>query len=351
MKVLYVGSLDAFGTSYARFVGLQKVESDVHGFDSDEFVDWSRVSRLHAAIESNLLRGPRHSAANAALVARARELRPDVIWVDKGDWIRPSTLEALRGLGCFLVSHNTDSMECRVRKVRFKRRLLPATARCYDVWLTTNDVDCENMQSGPQKTLFTDLGYDDARFEPTPLPEAEAREWDNELVFIGHYEPSTEAGVIALVEAGLPVTVFGHTPWFKSANRHRLGDRLRPSLGNEDYVRALKGARIGLCWVSVMNYNQTASRSFEIPGCGTFLLAIRTRQHMECYEEGREAEFFGDSEELVRKARYYLEHEDEREAIARRGHERCVASGYSWNALMERDWARVLEIHSARRGG
>ena len=197
--------------------------------------------------------------------------------------------------------------------------------------------------------LLTDLGYDHRRFEPTPLSKELAAEWDNPLVFIGHYEPNTEAGILALIDAGLPVKVYGHPPWFASRHRAKLGDRLQPQLGNEDYARALKGTRIGLCIVSVLNYNRTASRSFEIPGSGTFLLAVRTPQHVDCYEEGKEAEFFGDHEELVRKARYYLEHPEEREAIARRGLERCVTSGYSWDSIMARDWPKVKRIYAERR--
>ncbi len=72
-------------------------------------------------------------------------------------------------------------------------------------------------------------------------------------------------------------------------------------------------------------------------------------QHLDCYEEGKEAEFFGDHEELVRKARYYLEHPEEREAIARRGLERCRTSAYSWDALMAKDWLKVKQLYADRR--
>jgi len=151
------------------------------------------------------------------------------------------------------------------------------------------------------------------------------------------------AGILALIDAGLPVTVYGHAACFAPPRRAWLGDHLQPSLGVEDHERALGGARIGLCFVSVLNCNQTASRSFEIPGSGTLPRAIRTDQHLECYEEGKEAEFFSGDEELVREVKYYLEHEDEREAIAARGHARCVESGYSWDATMARDWPKVRE--------
>jgi len=50
--------------------------------------------------------------------------------------------------------------------------------------------------------------------------------------------------------------------------------------------------------------------------------------------EGKEAEFFGVIEELADKARYYLNHDTERERIAAAGHRRCTTSGYSWQELM-----------------
>jgi len=350
MKILYVGTLDPFGTCYSRFCALRDLEPDIRGFDTDHLPGWMSVGRFHRAVEGHVLRGPRISRANEALITVCRDLRPDLIWVDTGAWIWPSTLRTLAAQGCFLVHHITDALDARDWRVRLKRRLLSKTAPCYDVFFTTNLDDQKKLAASPRPvTLLTDLGYDHRRFEPTPLSEEWAARWDNSLVFIGHYEPNTEAGILALIDAGLPVTVYGHAPWFASPNRSKLGDRLLPQLGNDDYVRALKGARIGLCFVSILNYNQTAARSFEIPGSGTFLLAVRTPQHLDCFVEGKEAEFFGDHEELVRKARYYLEHPDERAVIARRGHERCVASGYSWDALMAKDWPRVKQLYNDRR--
>lgn len=348
MKILYVGSLDPFGTSYSRMCSLRELEADLLTFDVDPVLAWGNVPIAQRYLERRLLWGPRLRAANRALVATCRELRPDLVWVDKGDWLWSSSLRALRGLGCYLVHHITDALHPRSGRVAARRRLLRSTVADYDLFFTTNVEDYGELSGvRPPLAQLTDLGYDHRRFEPSPLPEALRERWEDSIVFVGHYEPETEAGVLALVEAGLPVTVYGHAPWFRSPNRSRLGDRLRGLLGNEEYVYALKGSRVGLCFVSVLNYNQTASRSFEIPGCGTFLLATRSPQHLECYREGEEAEFFGDHEELVRKARYYLEHPAEREAMARRGCERTLASGYSWDALMRRDWARVLEHHQA----
>jgi len=251
-----------------------------------------------------------------------------------------------------MVQHNTDALWPRPRLLWLNRRLLRSTPGWFDVFLTTNVDDQARIERlSVTASVLTDLGFDDRRFEPSPLPPHMKARWANPIVFVGHHEPRTEAGILALIEAGIPVTVFGHPPWFASRNRARLGEHLRPHLSDDDYIHAIKGAKIGLCFVSEVNYNQTEARSFEIPGCGTFLLAMRTRQHLDCYREGNEAEFFGDARELVQKARYFLEHDDERQEIARRGRERCDASGYSWRAIMKRDWEKVMEIYRQRGSG
>ena len=66
-------------------------------------------------------------------------------------------------------------------------------------------------------------------------------------------------------------------------------------------------------------------RIFDICGCGGFLLTNWQEELPELYEPGVEAEYFGSLEELLDKAKYYLEHDEERMAIARKGYERTKA--------------------------
>jgi spore maturation protein CgeB len=146
----------------------------------------------------------------------------------------------------------------------------------------------------------------------------------------------------------LPVSVFGRN-WIERAKVNPvLSGRAHDALGDEAYVATLQRAKIGLCFVSHWNYNQTAGRSYEIPACGTFLLAMRTAGHLEHYREGEEAEFFDCETELVAKARRYLTDEPARKRIADAGHRRCVDSGYSWREIMRRDWAAIRPRITAR---
>ena len=61
------------------------------------------------------------------------------------------------------------------------------------------------------------------------------------------------------------------------------------------------------------------------------MLAERTEEHERLFKDGKEAAYFNTSEpdDLLEKVRYYLDHEQERQQIARCGRERCLNSGYS----------------------
>jgi hypothetical protein len=153
-----------------------------------------------------------------------------------------------------------------------------------------------------------------------------------------------------LIEAGLPVSVFG-SQWVRRARwNRRLNGHALSGLTDAEYVSVLQAADIGLGFVSEWNYNQTAGRSYEIPACGTFLLALRTPQHLQHYREGKEAEFFGDEAELVQKAKRYMRDDARRKEIAAAGRRRCRASGYSWREIMLRDWEEILELRRTRGG-
>jgi spore maturation protein CgeB len=68
------------------------------------------------------------------------------------------------------------------------------------------------------------------------------------------------------------------------------------------------------------------------------------------FAEGREAEFFASNEELLTKTRYYLDHEPERSAIGRAGHQRCLKSGYSQTERMRSMLEQVLSLVRAKSG-
>jgi len=105
------------------------------------------------------------------------------------------------------------------------------------------------------------------------------------------------------------------------------------------YPLALSCAKIALGLLSKRIPETTTTRTFEIPATGAFMLAERTPDHLELFEEGKEAHFFSDDDELRDKVRFYLHHDAARIQIASAGRERCLKSGYS----VQHQLRRVVE--------
>ena len=127
----------------------------------------------------------------------------------------------------------------------------------------------------------------------------------------------------------MKVKVFGDAKWDKYANYSPNLTIMGHFLGDEDYCKSLCAFRISLCFLRKMNFDKQTTRSVEIPACGGFMMAERTDEHLNLFEEDKEAVYFSSNEELLEKCLYYLENEEKRSRMALAGRERTVMSGYS----------------------
>ncbi|MFN3167275.1 MAG: glycosyltransferase [Phycisphaeraceae bacterium] len=70
---------------------------------------------------------------------------------------------------------------------------------------------------------------------------------------------------------------------------------------------------------------QIKGRVFEVPACGGFLLT-QPAEDLDAYlEPGVDCATFESLDDLIDQVRYYLDHEEERRAIAERGYQRTLA--------------------------
>ena len=60
----------------------------------------------------------------------------------------------------------------------------------------------------------------------------------------------------------------------------------------DDYRRAIWRSRINLSFLTHSNQDEFVHKSFEIAGCGGFLLAERSAGHLKRFKEDEEAVFF-----------------------------------------------------------
>jgi spore maturation protein CgeB len=145
--------------------------------------------------------------------------------------------------------------------------------------------------------------------------------------FIGTFEKERYESMLYLARHDIKVRVWGWG-WDKYKKIHpNLVCEGRP-LYADDLVKAINSFRINLGFLRKINRDLQTTRSVEIPGCGAFMLAERTTEHLEMFKEGFEAEFFASDDELLKKIKKYLLDDEGRQRIASGGLRRCIESGY-----------------------
>jgi spore maturation protein CgeB len=99
-------------------------------------------------------------------------------------------------------------------------------------------------------------------------------------------------------------------------------------LYQQQYREAIWRSKINLSFITHSNQDEFVHKSFEIAGCGGFLLAERSAGHIARFREDEEAVFFTGFDELVTKIRRYLPDEAARIRIAAAGQARGERDGY-----------------------
>jgi spore maturation protein CgeB len=346
MNILYLGELDAGQTALMRMRALGRLGHSLLGVHTSE--PWKRAAWTTRQLQRRTHRGSVVEEINATTLHAAREFKPAVVWADKQEYLHPETIQELRRLGAKTVHFTPDPYF----SLGWKRtRLMDEAMEAFDALVYCKSYERAQYESVGKPVVYMPLGYCDEVHRP--LPSEDAR-WQCTVGFLGGWEPRREQLLHAVTGAGVDLKIWGgyweflrdgkwtprrHIILRQLAGKedfhfHRDESLSRAHQGEEvygdDYARALTGSGIGLGFLRKVCPDQHTTRTFEIPACGSMLLADRTEEHQEFFEEGREAEFFASCEELIDKVKFYSCNEAVRKRIARGGNRRCKEGGYSY---------------------
>jgi len=346
MKLLFLGPVEAGQTSLMRMRAFERLGQTVRGVHTGE--PWTRTSWWKRQTQRRLQRGSIVDEVNRRVLEHAREFRPELVWAEKQEFLRAETIQEIRILGARTVHFTPDPYF----SLDWKRtRLMDEAIRTFDALVYCKSYEREQYEGIGKPTVYMPLGYCDEVHRP--LASEEVR-WRCAIGFLGGWEPRRERLLHAVAAAGFDVKIWGgyweflrdgkwsprrHIILRQLAGKDRFSfhcDELlsRAHQGGEvygdDYARAVTGSRIGIGFLRKACPDQHTTRTFEIPACGSMLLADRTEEHKELFEEGKEAEFFASSEEFLDKLTFYCGNESARRCMAERGYERCKQGGYAY---------------------
>ena len=174
-------------------------------------------------------------------------------------------------------------------------------------------------------------------FEKTILDRLGTQTKDVELAFIGSVSKDHQQRLELLEELcrKVPISFWGAGADSLPADSPLQG-RVKPPLWGYDMYRQLQRSKIALnIHIDMAEHFAANMRLYEATGVGTMLLTDWKTNLHELFEIGKEVVAYRSKEECVELVNYYLEHENEREAIAKAGQQRTLLEHSYYHRMQE----------------
>ncbi len=249
---------------------------------------------------------------NSRLLALVESYQPAILFSVKAENIYPQTIAKIRQMGVTTACFYIDLMD--------HWPVISQLAPAYNYFFNQDHLVINRLRD--------ELGLKNSFYmahsaEPLPDPLTN-RENKYAVSFIGTHNneiyPNREKYLKAIGD--LELNIWGTAGWRTSPLSHAFRGR---SYGDQRFdIYGHSKIVIDINW-DVMLAEGLSNRPFEVTGSGACFFVDLVREDIKrCYEEGREFVSFSNEKDLREKISYYLEHDEERETIARAGYARTV---------------------------
>lgn len=278
-------------------------------------------------------------------------------------FVRPETIKAIGDMGIATVNWYCNAS--------YQFDLVSEIAPAYSYCLVPEKFRLDDYRAVGARPIYCQEAANPDLYKPLDIPH------DYDITFIGAAYGDRPDYLRALLDADLDAHAWGPgwsalTPVsaravqarraLGQAKRRLLGRPLRPPLArqsrlpraacggvlsDDDMVSMFSRSRICLGFSSVGDtarstapIRQVRLRDFEVPMAGAFYMLEYVDEIEEFFVPGEEIVCFQGPDDLVEKARYYLTHEEEREAIRTAGHERARRD-HTWQKRLSHAFAQM----------
>ena len=286
------------------------------------------------------------------LLATVDAFKPDLHIVHGGELYTPDLMRRVREKGVYCVlwyPEVTPRPRCEAAEL----------GRAYDVFFTMARGLVERFTvAGIPDVEWLPEAMEPSLFQYDEIADTDRKLFTCDVTLVGRLESDNPAYmerwklVKRIVDEGFDIK------WWGPRVRRKIGtfvlglllSKVSRAYGgrlvwNETYAKAIHLSKIFLARDAYPHIRLSMSaRAFTALGLGAFYLTFPTRGIEEMFEPGKEIVTFLTPDEMIEKIRYYLEHDEERQAIAAAGRAKALAH-HTYRNRFE----RMFEI-LARRG-
>lgn len=329
--ILFVGPIKQGSTTRQKLNGLKKIVKTV--FFINTIGDFDYRDKFTQRVLSFFYRktGVQLPFAfsdplriNQTIISKVLKENVDILWIDKGLNIKPSTLIKLKKncASLKIIGYSPDDMLQRHNNSTFFLSCLPY----YDMFYTTKTYNVKELKKlGANHVEFIKNTYQEEIHFPVSLTQEDMMFYSSDVSFIGDFESDRFEVMKFLADKGITITIWG--PNWSEVSYKNLVIKNK-TLKDIEYSKAIVASKICLGFLKKSNRDLQTTRTIEVPACGGFLLAEDTIEHRALFEPDSEMVFFKNNYELLDKITFYLKNDEERIRISKSAFERCINSNY-----------------------
>jgi len=259
------------------------------------------------------------------LIKIIKEFKPDFLFVIKGERIPLEIITEIRkNFKIPIVNWWIDDPLW----IKISKTISPF----YDYFFTNDPNSIKvHQDSGCPNVKFLTFGCAPDIHRKINLTEKEKKELGSDICFSGTIVPKREKFLETLVDFNLKI-------WWQPITQDTDKEikikkrKISPSsplfhkftgkdVWGEEMVKVFNSSKICLN-IHSQEGAGTNMRTFEVTGCGSFLLCESREILPDLFKIGEEIVCFKEPDELKELAKYYLSHPSEREKISKKGQER-----------------------------
>lgn len=278
---------------------------------------------------------------NRQLLGLVDTFQPDLVYITNAHLCWPRTLDAIRA--------KQIPVMCFYHDVKWKDRAgsrFSTVIDGFDLVATTRRWhEPEFKMAGAKNVKVVRFGYEPSVHRPIKLEQKATQRYRADVTFIGTMELHRRMELEDLLSTKFPYyfrlwgSSWGGMPVVSKCWQGR-------DVNEQEIPIIYAASEIALHWVGWDPYgsdkemqkgDQHNSRTFQIAACGgALMLAQRTTEHLQFFEEDKEAVFFDNVAELREKLDFWLApaRDAERKQIAQAARERCLKEDYSWTPVV-----------------
>ena len=323
LRVLFIGHGGIGSNSLSLFNGVQNIVGEpailnTQFFDSPGRFSLRRIllflfPRFYGFLASRML---------AVLVrTKVRIVKPTVIFVFKGNYVRRSTLESLQAIKVHF--HPDDSSNPAHRTSVFNE-----AESAYDIHFTPKRHNVlEILERTGKPGIFIWYAYDENwHFRAGPLDFMNPK---FRIGFVGHMMPDrSDLALDISRKFGKSFAIAG-LKWKRNRELTRNASIFPPAYG-VNFSKFIDSAPIQLGLLNSDNRDQHTARSFEVPASGGLIIAEDTSEHREIFGSNGKALFFKNQDDLLEKIGWAVDNPEEAAIIAEKGYTHITKNGNTW---------------------